>query len=313
MNYCPITFEPIEKEQIYSAKGLRSIAPALKKLNPLEFSSADLRLEAIRRSTKISIQGVQPKLSAKILPSQNCFSLVDNGGTYILKPSSETWPELPANEALTMTLAKTVSLEVPVHGLLHNQEGDWCYFIKRFDRYQKNKKYAVEDFAQLSGATRDTKYKSSMEKVAKIIDKFCTFPTQEKIKLFTLTIFSYLVGNEDMHLKNFSLITRDEIVQLSPIYDLLNTSVALENVMEEIALPLNGKKHKLQLDDFTNYYAKAILGLNDKVIAQIFNNFAKNIAIWPELIKRSKLSDQMKAKYSELFKARTKNLRMIRS
>lgn len=162
MNYCPITFEPIETWQIYSSKGLHLIAPSLKNLNPLEFSAADLRREAICRSAKISIQGVQAKLSAKVLPSQNCFVLVDKGGTFILKPSSETWPELPANESLTMTLAKTVGLEVPAHGLVQNKDSDWTYFIKRFDRYQKNQKYALEDFAQLSRATRDTKYKSSM-------------------------------------------------------------------------------------------------------------------------------------------------------
>lgn len=266
MNYCPITFEPIEPSQIYSAKGLHLLAPTLKMLKPLEFSAAGLRLEAIRRSAKISIQGVQAKLSAKLLPSKNCFVLVDKGGTFILKPPSEIWPELPANEALTMTLAKTIGLEVPVHGLVQNKDGDWTYFIKRFDRYQKNQKHPLEDFAQLSGATRDTKYNSSMEKVAKIIDTFCTFPTKEKIKLFTLTIFSYLIGNEDMHLKNFSLITRDEVVQLSPAYDLLNTSIALANVSEEMALPLNGKKNKLQMTDFTDYYGKKILGLNDKVI-----------------------------------------------
>lgn len=312
MNYCPITFETIENGHIYSSKGLHLIAPSLEILNPLEFSSADLRLEAIRRSTKISIQGVQSKLSAKIFPSQNCFALVDRGGTFILKPASDTWPELPANEALTMTLAKTVGLEVPVHGLLQNKDGDWIYFIKRFDRYQKNKKYAVEDFAQLSGATRDTKYKSSMEKVAKIIDTFCTFPTKEKIKLFTLTVFSYLVGNEDMHLKNFSLITRDEIVQLSPVYDLLNTSVVLQNVMEEMALPLNDKKHKLQIEDFTTYYGKKILGLNDKVIEQALLQFFTNILRWPEFIKRSKLSVSMQVKYSELLYERVKNFGLIK-
>lgn len=115
-----------------------------------------------------------------------------------------------------------------------------------------------------------------------------------------------------MHLKNFSLISRNKITQLSPVYDLLNTSIALENVMEEMALPLNGKKHRLQLDDFTTYYAKTILSLNDKVINQILNNFVKHIKTWPEFIKCSKLSAPMQTKYIDLLTARAKNLRIIR-
>lgn len=141
-----------------------------------------------------------------------------------------------------MCLAEIVGLEIPVHGLIYSKDNSMTYFIKRFDRIGANKKLALEDFAQLSGEDRYTKYKSSMEKVAAIIESFCTFPKIEFVKLFKLTLFNFLIGNEDMHLKNFSLITRGSKVSLSPAYDLLNSTIAQKNAEEEIALPIRGRK-----------------------------------------------------------------------
>ena len=304
MNYCPITLEPIAADELYSPKGLHWLSPVLKELKPLDLSAADLRQEAMRRATKISIQGVQPKLSARLVPSKSRFEIVDVSGTYILKPPSEIWPELPANEALTMTLAKTIGLETPLHGLVYNKDNDLIYFIKRFDRFNKNQKYAVEDFAQLSMLTRETKYRSSMEKVAKIIATYCSFPMKEKIKLFTLTLFSYVVGNEDMHLKNFSIIQQDEITEMSPVYDLLNTSIALDALAEELALPLHGKKHKLTREDLVEYFGKEVLVLTTKTIDMIVEKLMALQTTWENLIKQSKLSKQMQQKYQVLLDER---------
>lgn len=300
MNYCPITLEPIAADELYSQKGLHWLSPVLKELKPLDLSAADLRQEAMRRAAKISIQGVQPKLSAKLVPSKSQFEIVDVGGTYILKPPSEIWPELPANEALTMTLAKTIGLDTPLHGLVYNKDKDLIYFVRRFDRFNKNQKYAVEDFAQLSMLTRETKYRSSMEKVAKIIATYCSFPMKEKTKLFILTLFSYVIGNEDMHLKNFSIIQKDEVIAMSPVYDLLNTSIALEAVTEELALPLHGKKHKLMREDLLEYFGKEVLELTSKLIDAIVEKFIKAQTTWEQLIQQSKLSKQMQQKYQSL-------------
>lgn len=129
-----------------------------------------------------------------------------------------------------------------LNGLVYSKVNSLTYFIKRFDRIGHNKKLALEDFAQLSGEDRHTKYKSSMENVIAIIEQFCTFPKIEFVKLFKLTLFNFLVGNKDMHLKNFSLITKDRKISISPAYDLLNSTIAQKNTKEEIALPLKGKK-----------------------------------------------------------------------
>lgn len=142
-----------------------------------------------------------------------------------------------------------------------------------------------------------------MEKVASIIDEFCTFPAIEKYKLFNLTLFSFLIGNEDMHLKNFSVIRRGIKVELSPAYDLLNSTIVI-NSAEELALPLSGKKNKLQKDDFIDYFAKSRLGLTPKLIDQTFQRIAKAYPHWIDLIQKSFLTNNMKNDYLDLFHSR---------
>ena len=145
---------------------------------------------------------------------------------------------MPENEDLTMRMAGVVGIDVPLHGLVYAKDGSLTYFIKRFDRKGRQEKIAVEDFAQLAGKDRDTKYRSTMEAVVKVLDQFCTFPLIEKARLFKLVLFNFLTGNEDSHLKNFSLMRRVPIIELSPAYDLLNTTIVIR-AQEEIALPLN--------------------------------------------------------------------------
>lgn len=131
-----------------------------------------------------------------------CFEIVELGGTFILKPPHPIYDELPQNEDVTMRLAKSVGIEVPFHGMIYNIDDSLTYLIKRFDRLPRGHKVATEDFSQLMGHSRDTKYESSMEKLIPVIEKHCTFPLLEKMKLFRRTLFNFLVGNEDMHLKN---------------------------------------------------------------------------------------------------------------
>jgi hypothetical protein len=133
------------------------------------------------------------------------FEIVDLNGKYILKPQHPYFPELPQNEDLTMRLAATIGIEVPLHGMVWSKDNSLTYFIKRFDRKGQHDKVAVEDFSQLAGLGRETKYNYSMEKVVKIIDTYCTFPAIEKAELLKRVLFNFLVGNEDMHLKNYSV------------------------------------------------------------------------------------------------------------
>jgi serine/threonine-protein kinase HipA len=304
MKRCPITYETISDQQDYSQRGLRLLSSSLKNLKPLELSAAEQRREAIARVGKMSIQGIQPKLSAQLKITEQHFEIVDKNGNYILKTQSESYPELPENEALTMSLAATIGIEIPVHGLVYSKDNSMTYFIKRFDRVGHNKKLPIEDFAQLLGLSRDTKYESSMERVAKVIADYCSFPKIEFVILFKLTLFNFLIGNEDMHLKNFSLITRDQKITLSPAYDLLNTTIILKNPEEELALTLNGKKRNLKKRDFFDYFAKEKLGLNQNIINGIIQEIQQAIPDWEALIANSFLSKLLQEKYINLLEKR---------
>lgn len=211
---CPITYNVIGSQEKYSSEGLRKLSSRLKNLNDFPYTTEQQILETRKRAGKMSIQGVQPKLSAILDTKKQIFELCDIGGTYILKPQNKDYPELPENEALTMHMAADM-IEVPLHGLVYCADGKFTYFIKRFDRTAYGNKIPLEDFTQLSGFNRETKYDFSMEKIVSIIEKHCTFPVIEKTKLFTRVIFNYLVGNEDMHLKNYSLISRNNIIELA--------------------------------------------------------------------------------------------------
>jgi serine/threonine-protein kinase HipA len=302
-----ITNEPSAGPGPYSPAGLRLLDRRLQSLAPLPYTQQQLIEEAAARSVKMSIQGMQPKVSTVLRVTEGRMEVVDHDGRYIVKPPHLVYPELPENEALTMSLAATLGIEVPTHGLLLNHDQTHSYFIRRFDRVGWRKQ-PVEDFAQLSGASRDTKYDSSTEQLIEIIDRFCTFPALERMKFLDRLLCAYLTGNEDMHLKNWSLITRDDKVELAPAYDLLNSTIPHPRSREELALPLCGKKSNLCANDFWSYLAAERLGLSASLINQTKTRIAEACAGWPARIESSFLSPEMKARYLTLLEERRRKL-----
>ena len=308
--YCPISYELLTGNQKYHPMALKKLSPNLKEFCDLSLTAEELRLEATRHADKLSIQGVQPKLSAVIDMKIRSFKWVDHGGRFILKPPHASYLQLPENEDLTMRLARQVGIDVPFHGMVYALDGSLTYFIKRFDRMPRGKKIAVEDFAQLLNQDRETKYNLSMEQVLKVIDAYCTFPLIDKKKLLIRMLFNYLIGNEDMHLKNYSLIMRDEKVSLAPAYDFINTTLVLKNAKEEIALPLNGKKSNLTYKDFIQYYAKDKCQLNEATINEILSSFEQAFLKWQKLIEKSFLTEERKEQYWDLICQRKQKLKL---
>jgi serine/threonine-protein kinase HipA len=317
---CPITYDDLKDgEDRYSTAGLRLLSRSLEALSDLEYTAEEQRQEAVARATKLSIQGVQPKLSARLSPRSEKFVLVDQGGTFILKPQVDTFRSLPENEDLTMRLATTVGIEVPLHGMVFSKDNSLTYFIRRFDRVGRKGKRSVEDFAQLAGASRDTKYDSSMEKLAALLS-FATFPRVERLELLKRVLFCFVVGNEDMHLKNWSLISQPlgqkEVtdpncavrVKLAPAYDLLNTTLALPAAKEEIALPLAGRKSRLSRSDLLEYFARQRLELTNASIDDTLTAIETALPGWPALVQKSFLPSQAQARYLEIVNERTQRL-----
>lgn len=308
MSICPITYENLKPhEKIYSQEGLKKISPTLKNLNIFPLTALDQRKQALAQASKISVQGMQPKLSAVLSLKEESFLLKDHNAKYILKPQTLDWSQLPENEDITMRLAETVGIKVPFHGLLFCIDGSWTYFIKRFDRAGHKDKLPVEDFAQLAGRSRDTKYDFSIEKLIDVINQFMSFPALEKTDFFKRFLFNYLVGNEDMHLKNYSVLVRDSVVRFSPAYDLVNSTMVLSNPREETALSLNGKKRNLTTKDLLKYLPQRLeltAQIQDKILHEIWNG----MKTWESLIQKSFLSDEKKERYFNLIQKRRQRL-----
>jgi serine/threonine-protein kinase HipA len=292
----------------YSKGGLQLLNKNLENIAPLNFTQSQLRTEALAMSDKISIQGIQPKLSARLNVKEGKFDIVGQHGTYIIKVQVPDRPQMPENEDLTMKLAKEIGIEMPVHGLVRDKEGQLNYFIKRFDRYSQKSKYAVEDFAQLTERPSDTKYDTSTEALIPIITDHCTFPAIEMIKLYRRIFFSFMVGNEDMHLKNFSLITKKSKTYLSPAYDLLNSTIVLKKTKEELALPIMGHKARFKLFHFKEYLAIERMGLQEKMVEKMFGEVYDARGTWEKLIENSFLSDELKEDYFKILDDRFKRM-----
>ncbi|MCK5170373.1 MAG: HipA domain-containing protein [Bacteroidales bacterium] len=302
MSKCPITYETCESK--YSPNGLKLLSRNLSDLKDIEYSAEEQRHEAAVRATRMSIQGVQPKLSAILNIQQSKLEIVDIKGKYIIKPQHHIYPQLPENEDLTMKMAAKCGINTPIHGMVYSKDGTLSYFIKRYDRIGRNDKLHVEDFAQLAGEKRETKYDYSVEKLIKLIEDHCTFPLMEKIKLYKRFLFNFLVGNEDMHLKNYSLITQNDKIELCPAYDFLNSSIVLGKNIEESALTLKGKKKNLTKNILIDYLGSERLNLNTVVINNTLNDLRNATSVWYDLIDISFLDQSLKDTFKELLENR---------
>jgi serine/threonine-protein kinase HipA len=307
MNKCPLSYLPCAHEK-YAKEGLKRLNRNLLHLEDLPYTAQEQRMESSGRMRRMSIQGVQPKLSAVLSISKSSFELTDTKGHYIIKPQSDTFRNLPENEDVTMRMAAICGLETPWHGLIWSKDGSLSYVIRRFDRVGNTKKLAVEDFAQISGGNRDSKYDFTTEKMIKLIETHCTFPEIEKVKFFRLILFCFLTGNEDMHLKNFSLITRQQRVEFSPCYDLLNTTLALGKTEDELALMLAGKRKEFRRLELVDYFAFERLGLSEPLVDKVLNSFKKAIPACKTLLTNSFLPDDLKENYLKMLQERLTRL-----
>lgn len=301
--YCYNQLESGEKD-FHSACNKKFFGSQVLPLVDLDMNRIkELAIEALGKS--ISVPGVQPKLSLDFKGrggKENRLTIVGLWGRFILKPPFEDYPEMPELEDLTMHLSELLNINTAEHSLVKLQSGELAYISKRFDR-TKNEKLHVEDMAQLIGVLTENKYRSSMEKVGKAILKYSSYPGIDAIRFFELTLFSFITGNSDMHLKNFSLIrNEDDEIMLSPAYDHLSTKLLIPKDREDLALPLNGKKNNFKKKDFDLF--AALLGINESAIKNIYERFGNSFSEMKKFINKSFLSKDMKEKYISLLDQR---------
>ena len=278
----------------------------------LPYSEEDLETlakEVIQSQTAVT--GVQAKLSLHIsgnnkADTERRFTLVGLWGGYILKPPTDLYPQLPEVEDVTMHLAQLAKIKTAPHSLIRLQSGNLAYITKRIDRNKKGK-LAMEDMCQLTERLTEDKYHGSYEQIGKAIQKYSATPGLDVVNFFELVLFSFLTGNADMHLKNFSLLEQPGMgMTLSPAYDLVNTALVNPADEEDMALTLNGRKKKLKKQDFVA--AMNTLKVEEKQQDNIFNKMAKAMPQWQELIDRSFMTEAFKEQYKTILTERMNRL-----
>ena len=257
----------------------------------------ELAREIVTASTTVT--GVQAKLSLDIArggkDEPQRFTIVGLWGRFILKPQTDRFVNLPENEDLTMHLAEIAGIKTVPHSLIRFADGELCYITRRVDRTKKGDKIAMEDMCQLSERLTEDKYKGSYERIAKLIKTHSSAPMLDVINFWEIVVFSWLTGNADMHLKNFSLFKPIENYMLTPAYDLISTSIVMPEDDEELALTLNGKKKKIKREDFEKVMSDS--GMDEKSITNLFKKFEKAYPKWIEMIAQSFLPDEQQELY----------------
>jgi serine/threonine-protein kinase HipA len=275
----------------------------------LEYRHEDLDQLAeqiIRAQT--SLTGVQPKLSLNLSKHEGCSRLTIVGlwGDYIFKPQTDVYPQLPENEDLTMHLAEVIKIRVVPHSLIRLADGKLGYITKRIDRTKNGEKIDMEDMCQLTLHPTEYKYKGSYEQIAKVMKQHCDMPKLDLTNYMQVLLFCFVTGNNDMHLKNFSLYRPSNGYQLTPAYDLINVAIANPEDKEELALSLSGKKSNLKLEDFLR--STTTMGVEENVVLHLIENMRKAIPKWKSLIQSSFLSEEMKDRYEQLIISRMNRL-----
>ncbi len=259
------------------------------------------------------VPGVQQKLPVHMERKDDGsyrFTMVGKPQGFILKPGSEAYPQLPECEAVTMRLAQVFGLSTVPFALVRLSDSTLAYVSKRIDRKWQGQtivgKIAMEDFCQLSGRMTEDKYRSSYEKCAMVIRKYSVQPGLDTTEFFMRLIFSFMTGNSDMHLKNFSLIEQSWGWTLSPAYDLLNTTLLLPDGLEETALTLNGKKRRLLRKDFIHFGEH--IGVPSQAVHRIFRQVGQLLPDMLGIIGNSHLSPALRVEYTNLLQERSMRL-----
>ncbi len=311
MNACHVCCRPLDKgETLYHAKCAAALF-GTRSIPNLPYSWKDLNKlaeQTVKRS--VAVPGVQPKLSLHLERSGKAgggrLTLVGLEGGFILKPPTKDYPDLPELEQYTMQLAGAAGLDVAPCGLIPLLGGELAYITRRMDRASSGPLH-MEDMAQLTDKLTEQKYRGSMEQVGKAVLRHTSNPGFDALRLFELTLFCFLTGNADMHLKNFSLLyDADGSIRLSPAYDLLPTKLLMPQDQEEMALTVNGKKSQLHRKDFDSFGQS--LKLTDRQIANTHARLHRNLTKALDDVPQAFISKARKEEWKTLLEERMSRL-----
>ena len=304
MNLCRICIGSLKEEAQYHPRCAKALFGSTR-IPTINIDMGKLHTAALAMVGSTSLSGVQKKISLGLTTDHKTLQVAASGRRYIFKPQTETYPQLPEIEHLTMRLALLSGIEIAECGLME-VDGQTCFITRRFDRRADGSKVRQEDFCQLAEQRPAEKYSGSGELCARIIKKFASEPPLELRKLFEQLLFSWWVGNGDLHLKNLSLHVDDQgIIKLTPAYDLVATRLVIAN--DELAMPIIGRKEKLKRSTWRKF-AK-YCDLTDRVFESAL---VRQIAALPkalELVERAQLKKYMREELASHLAAQTDILR----
>lgn len=308
---CLYCYRPLEKgEKDFHTKCAKKFFGS-EKVPVLDYTCDDLEKLAIQIiQDQTSLTGVQPKLSLHLKEHDGSqrLTIVGLWGSFICKPQTVQFKQMPETEDLTMHLAELAKIDVVPHTLMRMADRTLCYLTKRIDRLVSGEKRAMEDMCQLTERLTEHKYKSSYERIAKAIVQYSSMPKMDVTNFFEVILFSWITGNNDMHLKNFSLYEPIEgTMRLTPAYDMLNAAILNPKDDEELALTLNGKKKRLKRMDFIA--SGTTMGVEQKTIERLIQKYIKLFPKMERMIQESFLSDELKSEFSDLIGERINRIR----
>lgn len=265
----------------------------------LAYTATELVAYHGKHRLKMSLSGMQPKVSAVFSRKEQQFKIVETNGSYILKPTPQAFPGAAENETLTMELARQVGIDVPRCGWLAAKDGSGVLWIERFDRWGTGNRQRVrcEDACQILDVPASWKYLGNLETLVRMVEAQCSNPRLQLVRLFQRVLFCWVTGNGDMHLKNWSLLENGKLIELAPAYDLLNTRILTDDD-EESALELDGRKTGFDRSLLIDYFGREICGLNDRMIEKTTQ--ALQSVNWDLTIHGSQLSVDDSIKYLQL-------------
>lgn len=284
-------------------------------LPEIEINDKTLNLLAAETTSKgFTVPGVQKKLSLHLMSDNNKprLTLVDYPTGFILKPQVSEFETLPESEQLTMSMADMAGISTVPHALIKGNNG-LAYITKRVDRVfagGKTEMLAMEDFCQLDLRLTEDKYRGSYERCAKIITRYSSRVGVDMAEFYIRLVFCFIVGNSDMHLKNFSLIETSEgsgEYVLSPAYDMLPVNANMPADKEQFALAMNGKKMNICKGDFLKFADSC--GISLRTAEKIMKNLVNLTPKWIEMCDDSSLSDELKARLKKIIIERASALK----
>lgn len=270
-------------------------------LPKISLSLEEIPLKAQDMAGRMSISGVQPKLSLKMDKNTNELVIAPTGGEYIFKPQIQHFPFIPENENCCMDITEALDIDVPLHCLLTLTDGSLAYIVKRFDR-RGEEKIHQEDFYQILRKT--DKYAGSLEEIGKSLKEISAIPGLDVQLFFERVVLSFLLGNGDAHSKNFSISYYPDGIRLSPAYDIVSSKLVIPRE-EDSALTLNAKKNNITRKDFD------VLADYLKIPAQVrYEKFEGKAALIKQFIEASHLPKNFKETFSEIVLSRYERLKI---